>query len=1326
MIMHSRHLLVAIAFAAVTGCHDHPSDSTDAGTCGGGSVVCGGACIDPNTNDQYCGATGDCTGAQAGTACAAGLACSSGQCGLACQGGYVNCAGTCVDPASDPQHCGASADCADINSGRQCDVGSVCSDGACVAACSAGAVDCNGACIDPQVTASHCGASDGCQAGAVCGAAEVCSGGACAASCNPGQVACNGSCVAAGQCTSTEMLFYADAALGNDANPGTQALPFASVQRLADAIRSYETATPTQTVRAILRGGTYELDAPVTFTEQHSGTSQHPVIIEAFPGETPILTGGPQITGWTNQGNDVWSAQVPPGSSFKTLQVNGARAIRARSPNYDANNPAQGGFMFDGWCGQPWEKGMFGYAMHYGQSNGSLSWDLDVPSTASYVVWLRYSNTVAAPSAAFQLSAGATPVTVSALPVPTPGQYAWANAGTIALTAGATVLQLSHVGTTALELDALVVAPGSWDPTQLTIAADGSFTPAATGNLLVVQAESASATTGSAFYSNGYDTTSYPVYSFDHLCVPAAQWPAISSWTGAQISVFPTLDSPHALLDITVDPVKHTITPATFAGLTYRSGNRFFVENVLDALDAENEWYLDAPGGILYYKTSQGDPGALHVRAPLVKNLLVFQGDAGSFVHDIQISGLTFTNTDYTDEAHLRPWDQEHHGNNIYYSPIDGAIEIYDANDIAIRNSQFTDVGSYAIGVGQLSHNVEISGNTMSDLGSGGVALGEVSWFVDQPYGNIVSYNTITNYGRIFKQGSAAIYLTSSSANLISHNNISTGSFAGIRGDSRQTERSYHNVVEYNRVVDTCLEVTDMGPVYFWAGGNADSQDDTIRYNVIKNSGGLCTSTSGELLSPCFTQSIYLDERISGVNIQGNVIVNSTSAGVKGNSAHDVSIDNNIFYTSPNQQQDLHSDDVIIDDLNWWASLMTEGFTHNIVVDGHANRRLIVVEDTWNNTFFNNVDNNLYWDVSSNIGTATGILPIGNGSLAAWQAQGYDTHSMVADPLLTDPEHDDFSLPASSPALALGFTPLPLTKIGNLGYPTGHQPLPFTPVDDMTVDLGAPVQFTVSTSNGTSAIVAYELPVGATFDPSSGAFAWTPADTGRYPVTFFVETTDDLGDYMTVTINVVGNQTHHWSLNETSGTIAHDDTNLDDGTVNLAAGTTSGWTPAEIGNGFFFDGVHGDSIQIVDRNSQIFPPANGPFTIAMWLRIQLENGTARALMSNEEYNTSGFRFALMSNNTLQFWSTQSGGTLGLSSGALATNTWYRVAVTFDGTTGTLYINGTQSAAATGHVVSNPLPISVGNGIGGFAPFDGTVDELQIFNRALTAVEVSAL
>jgi hypothetical protein len=48
----------------------------------------------------------------------------------------------------------------------------------------------------------------------------------------------------------------------------------------------------------------------------------------------------------------------------------------------------------------------------------------------------------------------------------------------------------------------------------------------------------------------------------------------------------------------------------------------------------------------------------------------------------------------------------------------------------------------------------------------------------------------------------------------------------------------------------------------------------------------------------------------------------------------------------------------------------------------------------------------------------------------AWQEMGLDRNSVVADPLFVAPEKGDYRLQPDSPALKLGFQPIPFEQIG--------------------------------------------------------------------------------------------------------------------------------------------------------------------------------------------------------------------------------------------------------------------------------------------------------
>ena len=84
-------------------------------------------------------------------------------------------------------------------------------------------------------------------------------------------------------------------------------------------------------------------------------------------------------------------------------------------------------------------------------------------------------------------------------------------------------------------------------------------------------------------------------------------------------------------------------------------------------------------------------------------------------------------------------------------------------------------------------------------------------------------------------------------------------------------------------------------------------------------------------------------------------------------------------------------------------------------------------------------DHNLFFDPAG--GPYTIETRVGRGrdsaavetkvyGLAEWRRWGFETNSLIGDPLFVDREHGDYRLRPGSPALALGFLPTDVGKIG--------------------------------------------------------------------------------------------------------------------------------------------------------------------------------------------------------------------------------------------------------------------------------------------------------
>ncbi|HVI09723.1 MAG TPA: Ig-like domain-containing protein [Candidatus Binatia bacterium] len=120
---------------------------------------------------------------------------------------------------------------------------------------------------------------------------------------------------------------------GNDNNPGTLEEPFATFNKArtsADALLQ-KSGGRTNPITVMFRAGTYYFTSTLNLSSADSGTSSLGIVYENYPGETPVFSGGEQLTGWSSQGNGTWEITLHSGTQyFESLWYNGQRRFRPR------------------------------------------------------------------------------------------------------------------------------------------------------------------------------------------------------------------------------------------------------------------------------------------------------------------------------------------------------------------------------------------------------------------------------------------------------------------------------------------------------------------------------------------------------------------------------------------------------------------------------------------------------------------------------------------------------------------------------------------------------------------------------------------------------------------------------------------------------------------------------------------------------------------------------------------------------------------------------------------------------------------------------------
>ncbi len=194
----------------------------------------------------------------------------------------------------------------------------------------------------------------------------------------------------------------------------------------------------------------------------------------------------------------------------------------------------------------------------------------------------------------------------------------------------------------------------------------------------------------------------------------------------------------------------------------------------------------------------------------------------------------------------------------------------------------------------------------------------------------------------------------------------------------------------------------------------------------------------------------------------------------------------------------------------------------------------------------------------------------------------------------------------------------------------------------------------------------------------------------------------------------------YYKLDETSGTTVTDSL----GTNNLTnTGATVNQT-GKIGKAYSF---------VTDDYIENPPLLGSSFTLSLWTKTNTISGADDFIYSKDDGGVwADVQFRLYRKDAKFYF--ELGNTAGSSfstdtssKGNIATGTWYHIVVTFDGTNLILYLDNSSADTATfsGTRVSATRSAYISGRAGGLY-YDGTLDEIGIWNRSLSPSEITDL
>lgn len=264
----------------------------------------------------------------------------------------------------------------------------------------------------------------------------------------------------------------------------------------------------------------------------------------------------------------------------------------------------------------------------------------------------------------------------------------------------------------------------------------------------------------------------------------------------------------------------------------------------------------------------------------------------------------------------------------------------------------------------------------------------------------------------------------------------------------------------------------------------------------------------------------------------------------------------------------------------------------------------------------------------------------------------------------------------------------------------------------------SPYSQTVTIQRGiapvTFSLVGGALPPGTTLDTGSGLLSGTPTTAGSFTFTLRATDAGSLSSDQTFTLRVLplvpppAGIIGWWrAQNDAQDAIGANHGTLTNGTA-FAAG--------KVGSAFSFDGVD-DVVTVPAIN------AGSRFSVEFWLYPTRSGGYEHLVSNGGSPNYGDLYFV---NNHIEYWQVNAQ-RLSSATSTVPQLAWSHVAMTFENGTDKLYINGLLAAVSAVHTetFNNPLAFGYTNVPNGNR-FKGLLDEIALYNRALSPGEVSAI
>jgi prepilin-type N-terminal cleavage/methylation domain-containing protein len=194
----------------------------------------------------------------------------------------------------------------------------------------------------------------------------------------------------------------------------------------------------------------------------------------------------------------------------------------------------------------------------------------------------------------------------------------------------------------------------------------------------------------------------------------------------------------------------------------------------------------------------------------------------------------------------------------------------------------------------------------------------------------------------------------------------------------------------------------------------------------------------------------------------------------------------------------------------------------------------------------------------------------------------------------------------------------------------------------------------------------------------------------------------------------------YWHLDEGTATTTYDAS----GRGNIGTASSTSWSSiCKAGNCLSLNGTN-NTVQVPSSASL---SVSGAITLAAWIKTSGTNNYSGLIHKSNSSNL-GYQVGFDTGGKLRadFFNGISYGIM-LNPTVVTDGNWHHIAATYDGSNGRLYVDGVSGTpgSCAGCVTVSTSTLIIGNDdCCGGRYFNGLIDEVRIYNRALSATEIS--